>query len=312
MNEDFLSETIGDVSRTKAIEATKAGVGRPVLVILEGGDLKNRYKLDSREMVLGRDLGCQIILSEAKSSRRHAKLIYQNFDDADVEPKIVLKDLKSTNGTFVNGKQITEVELHDHDKIMIGSTLFGFFLRDETTLRADETLVQLASIDPLTGLNNRGVFNQKIRQEFSRARRYGRDLAVLMFDIDHFKSFNDTYGHQVGDRCLRELARLIGMNCRRSDLPARYGGEEFSIILPETSLEGALIRAHRLRKVIMTHTFSADDTHLGMTVSIGLSILEDSMQDPEDLIRAADKGLYYVKQAGRNQVCWHRGGVDRT
>lgn len=298
--------TVFDDSHSKAVDAAKAVIERPVLVILDGGDLKNRYPLSEQEITIGRDLSCRVVLADTKVSRRHATLKYRNFAESLSTPDVLITDLGSTNGTFVNGQRITERQLCERDKIMIGSTLFGFFFRDESTIKADETLIRLASFDALTGLHNRGVFNMEMKREFDRARRYGRELSLLLFDIDHFKKFNDSYGHQVGDQVLHELGTLVSLNCRSNDLAARYGGEEFALVLPETPLESALIKAERLRKMIMSHPFSAEQTRLSVTVSLGLATLEDSMANSEEFIKAADDALYRAKEAGRNQVCWHR------
>lgn len=297
--------TVVDESINRALEASKAGVQRPILIILDGGDMKSRFRIDDREIIVGRDVVCGITLADAKVSRQHSKFIYKNYDQADAHGEVVIKDMDSTNGTFVNGKKITEQLLCDRDKILIGSTLFGFFLRDESTLKADETLMRLASYDSLTGLRNRAIFIEEIRREFDRARRYGRPLSMVMFDIDHFKKFNDSYGHQVGDHVLKELGMLIGLSCRSNDLPARYGGEEFALILPETALENALIKAERLRKAIMIHAFDAEATRLSVTVSLGVSTMDEGIEDSDALIKAADMALYRAKEGGRNRVCWH-------
>lgn len=305
-------KTIFDDSQSKVIEASNAGRERPILALLEGEIFTNQYKIDEPECFMGRDLTCKVVLSDTKSSRRHARLTYRNFTDPASPPVIVLTDLGSTNGTFVNGARITEVELHDRDKILIGSTLFGYFIRDEKTLKADETLIRLASVDALTGLKNRGVFNVEIKREFDRARRYDRMVSLALFDIDHFKRFNDTYGHQAGDHVLRELGKLVMENIRSNDVAARYGGEEFAIILPETPAENAFIHAERLRKSIMNHSFSQEHTRPRVTVSIGLSGVEPTMESAADWIDGADRALYAAKSAGRNQVCWNRPPGDES
>ncbi len=300
-------KTIIDESQSRLIEATRRQAERPVLILLEGGDPKDRYRLAQREFTIGRDLGCDLVLSDSKASRTHARLHYENFDEAGDPPRVSLTDLESTNGTFVNGKKIDKVELRDRDKIMIGSTLFGFFLHDETTVRADESLIHLASFDALTGLRNRGVFDLDLVREFERARRYRRPLSLIMFDIDHFKLFNDDHGHPVGDRVLREIGALVNAGCRRNDLAARYGGEEFAVLLPETTLEHALVQGERLRRAVVGHSVSGcGQQPLSITVSVGLAELEPDMKEPRELVEAADRALYQAKQAGRNRVCWSR------
>ena len=306
-------QTIFDEGSADIVDAGQSSAERPVLIVLDGGDLKNRYHIDHAEMLIGRDVTADVNFSDSKASRRHAKLTYVNVGQPQEKPKVLIEDLGSTNGTIVNGTNISEpVELEDRDKILIGSILFGFFIRDETTMKADERLIKLASVDALTGLSNRGVFNLEIHREFDRARRYARDLTLVMLDIDHFKKFNDTYGHQAGDLVLKELGQIALTNSRSNDTATRYGGEEFAIILPETSLENAVIQAERLRVAVAEHKFQAGENILKVTVSVGLAMLDPSVTRAEELIEAADRALYKAKDSGRNQVCWQNvAPVDR-
>ncbi|MEN6625178.1 MAG: GGDEF domain-containing protein [Candidatus Sumerlaeia bacterium] len=288
-------------------ETTRAWAERPVLILLEGSGVNRRYRIDKPLMTMGRDLTNDIVLRDTRCSRRHAKLEYKNFLQTDGDTEIVLHDMESTNGTFVNGVRIASHPLHDRDKILVGSTLFGFFLRDEAELEADQQLFHLASNDALTGLRNRGVLNMELEKEFDRARRYGRSLSLVMFDIDHFKNFNDTYGHQMGDAVLQEIGRLVKANIRFNDLGARYGGEEFAIILPETAIDGALIQAERLRQSVANFIIPTEGTSINITISLGIAQLETGINSVEDLIRAADKALYQAKNEGRNCTCWSSG-----
>ncbi len=288
-------------------ETTKAWIERPVLILLEGTGVNRRYRIDKPIMTLGRDLTNDVVLRDTRSSRRHAKLEYKNFLQSTENQEIVLHDMESTNGTFVNGVRITSHPLHDRDKVLVGSTLFGFFLRDEAELEADQQLFHLASNDALTGLRNRGVLNMELEKEFDRARRYGRSLSLVMFDIDHFKRFNDTYGHQMGDTVLQEIGRLVKANIRFNDLGARYGGEEFAIILPETAIDGAVIQAERLRIAVQNNVLPSDGTTISITISLGIAQIEQGINAVEDLIRAADRALYQAKAEGRNCTCWYTG-----
>ncbi|MEE9172572.1 MAG: diguanylate cyclase [candidate division NC10 bacterium] len=158
---------------------------------------------------------------------------------------------------------------------------------------------RLANTDALTGLYNHRYFYHLLDTEVKRARRYGRTLSLIMLDIDHFKQFNDRFGHLAGDEALRSLARILRKNSRRVDTVARYGGEEFAIILPETDLAQAAVQAERLRSAAEEHQWS--EGHL--TVSLGAAVLTSEMSRAEDLVRDADRPLYKAKEAGRNQVC---------
>ncbi len=169
--------------------------------------------------------------------------------------------------------------------------------------QSNERLQELSSIDPLTHLYNRRYFMGALASEFERTVRYDPPLAFVMVDIDHFKTLNDTYGHQAGDDVLRGMGELIRQQVRASDIPARYGGEEFCVLLPETPVEGAREFAQRLRLAVEARGFPAQGQHLRCTVSIGVaSCPSPRVSDEEDLIRLADEALYEAKSAGRNRV----------
>ncbi|MBI5025398.1 MAG: diguanylate cyclase, partial [Nitrospirae bacterium] len=158
-----------------------------------------------------------------------------------------------------------------------------------------EEILKLAKTDGLTGLNNHRTFHEQLEVEIKRARRYGRTLSLLMIDIDYFKKFNDTYGHQAGDNALKGLADILLKNLRGMDSAARYGGEEFAVILFETPLEGALKTAERIRNETARHTFNLESKEVHLTVSVGVSTFPDDAMDREGLIKAADDALYMAK-----------------
>jgi diguanylate cyclase (GGDEF)-like protein len=165
---------------------------------------------------------------------------------------------------------------------------------------------RLATTDGLTGLNNHRHFQELLSREIERSARYKRPLALLLMDIDHFKSFNDTYGHPVGDLVLKEIAKCIKKSIRQNDLPARYGGEEFVVIIPETNEQGAGISAERIRSTIEQHTIVSLNRELKVTVSIGCSAFPENAPSQQELIDTADKALYAAKEGGRNRVILYR------
>jgi diguanylate cyclase (GGDEF)-like protein/PAS domain S-box-containing protein len=192
-----------------------------------------------------------------------------------------------------------------------GNAEFVIVMRDITERKALETkLAMLASTDGLTGLANRRAFDEALEKEWRRAQRSGAELSLLLLDLDRFKSFNDHYGHQVGDDCLRTVAAAIGKTLRRAgDLAARYGGEEIAIILPATDSAGAIEIGSAMRTAIEAlciphqHNIEGDQR---VTVSIGvataLSRVGGSVQMPAALLQAADIALYKAKQNGRNRL----------
>ena len=179
----------------------------------------------------------------------------------------------------------------------------------EKSLKAAVDEIHLLSItDPLTGIYNRGYINERLPQEIRRANRYGRDLSIILCDIDHFKKINDTYGHLSGDAVLKDFSRCIQTVIRRQiDWAGRYGGEEFLIVLPETGQTGAMVLAERLRAAVSVSVTRADGCDVSVTASFGVTgiLLSPDGQKtvtPELLLRQADILLYEAKAAGRNQV----------
>lgn len=163
-------------------------------------------------------------------------------------------------------------------------------------------LTRKATFDGLTGLVNYDQFQYMLDLEISNARRHQHDLALLFIDIDHFKQFNDTWGHQLGDLVLRDVAQLIKAACRNADVVARYGGEELSVILPSTSRNEAMTIAERIRQTIEQHKVDHQGEKLSVTVSMGLAMFDPSNHDKNELIRLADLALYRSKGAGRNRL----------
>ncbi|HEV3013326.1 MAG TPA: GGDEF domain-containing protein, partial [Actinomycetota bacterium] len=159
---------------------------------------------------------------------------------------------------------------------------------------------RLSVTDPLTGAWNYRYFERRFEQEIERSRRFGRVLALLMLDIDHFKSVNDRFGHQRGDEVLVEFRGRVTGSVRDIDTFARYGGEEFVLILPETNLEGGLAVAEKLR--VATHRAPFCKDGIRLTVSIGVACFPEHATSPEELLRAADEALYEAKLQGRDRV----------
>lgn len=166
---------------------------------------------------------------------------------------------------------------------------------------------QQARTDTLLGMDNRREFQRRLAEESERAHRHGRPLSLLMFDLDHFKQINDTYGHPAGDDVLRAFATRIRNELRPADRVARYGGEEFSVILPETTADGAHIMAERVRHALAdTSIRLPDGREIRLTVSAGISCYPGDAESPEELVARADQALYAAKETGRNRVVLYR------
>lgn len=171
-------------------------------------------------------------------------------------------------------------------------------VHQESLLEANARLAALASHDALTGLKNRRAFEERMVEELARIRRTGQPVTLLLLDIDHFKSFNDSFGHPRGDVVLRDVARLLSRAIRDTDVAARYGGEEFAIVLPNTGIDGAYEMGERLRLAIE----GAPWAERSITISVGAATAEHQGANLAELLEQADRALYRSKQGGRNCV----------
>ena len=162
-------------------------------------------------------------------------------------------------------------------------------------------LYRYAVTDEMTRLYNHRYFQLRLDEEIQRADRYGSKVSLIMLDVDHFKGFNDTYGHPEGDRALKAVSRILEKNVREIDICSRYGGEEFVIICPEKTGEGAMIPAERIREATAEFDFRIKGNRIPITVSIGVACYPEQAQNQNDLISKADCALYYSKNNGRNR-----------
>ncbi len=268
------------------------------LVVIEGMNLGSTYNLSEGAYLIGRSPEAHIHIDNYLISRFHAELRV-----IDLQPlRCVVRDLDSTNGTFVNDKPIKEHYLKDGDKIRVGDHVLKFVYQDEQDLQYHAKVHEMIRYDDLTGLLTKASFYKELSREISRAWRRGYSLAVLMMDIDYFKRVNDTYGHLVGSAVLQQIGAIIRHTFRELDISGRYGGEEFITFFPETSRVQAVTGAERLRKRIADHIFRYESTELQLTISIGISGLPDDGNSLEVLVKNADLALYKAKDLGRNRV----------
>ncbi|MEB3887070.1 diguanylate cyclase [Lyngbya sp. CCY1209] len=175
------------------------------------------------------------------------------------------------------------------------------YTRDELK-KALVELETLATTDSLTGISNRRHLLTLAEREFQRAQRYRNPFSILMLDIDHFKSINDTYGHATGDEALKLMADVTRNALRQVDIFGRFGGEEFVVFLPETPLPDAVTVADRIREAIASVSVAMDDAAIRMTVSIGVATYQTEEPNLDTLLMRADKALYEAKQRGRDRV----------
>lgn len=266
------------------------------LVVIHGLDLGRKYDLGTDATVVGRSSKADIQIDQESISRNHAKF-------TNARGRVSVKDLGSTNGTYVNDELVSgELTLRNGDLVKIGRTIFKFIAGGNIEAAYHDEIYKLTTVDGLTQIFNRRYFEETLEREIARCNRYSRALSLIIFDIDHFKAVNDTYGHLAGDYVLKHLASTVKTRIRREDVLCRYGGEEFAILLPEVDTKGAVVLAEKTRKLIEKHKFEFDKQTMPVTISLGVSSLSADIGDVADLIRATDAKLYEAKNGGRNRV----------
>lgn len=268
------------------------------LVVIYGLDLGRKYELAKTDIQLGRSSKADIQIDQESVSRNHAQI-------TNTTKGVWIRDLGSTNGTFVNDEQVPDAgrELRNGDLVKIGRTIFKYIAGGNIEAAYHDEIYRLTTMDGLTQIYNRRYFEESLDREVSRSRRYERILSLVMFDIDHFKQVNDKFGHLAGDYVLKQLASTVRTRIRREDVFARYGGEEFGILLPEVPLGGARQLADKVRKLVEKQRFEFDKQTIPVTVSLGVATLAPQHREPADLVRAADAKLYEAKANGRNRAC---------
>lgn len=256
-------------------------------------------KIERNSLSIGREAVNDLMLPDGSVSRQHAILERSATG-------YVIQDLGSTNGTYVNDQPITQVELDGGEIIRIGSFIFKFLSANCIEAQYHSTVYNAMTRDGLTGAFNKSYLIDSLQHEIARSLRCKRPLSVLLMDIDHFKSINDTYGHLVGDEILREFSNRLTQTKRPDDLLCRYGGEEFVLILGETELTQAVEIAERCREQIAVQPFASAEGNIPVTVSMGAAELlsTDEAITPTGLLKIADDRLYRAKQSGRNRVCF--------
>lgn len=266
------------------------------LKVLEGHQAGLILVLQGEELTLGRDPACDIVLDEIGVSRFHCSLRRgrQTWE---------VSDLNSTNGTFVNDKQVSRVDLYEEDVLTLGpECTLRFDRQPAEEVELAQRLFEGARLDGLTRVFNRVTFFERLAQEISYSQRQQSTFGLVLFDVDHFKRINDSYGHPGGDEVLRQIASRARSMLRLEDTLGRYGGEEFAILLRNSELPACLRVAERLRAEVADRPFELEG-HGPVTVTISLGVAVWCPELTQDgLVARADEHLYAAKQAGRNQV----------
>lgn len=285
---------------------------RALLTLLTGPLQGTIIQLDARnDLTLGRSKQAGVLIPDPGLSRIHARVFRRQ---TPVRMEFYIEDCGSTNGTFVAGQRISApTALGDGTRVGLGRrTVLRFSLQDALEEQALIRVHESALRDRLTGAYNRGAFDDRLNSEFSTSRVRGAPLALLLFDIDHFKGLNDNYGHQAGDAVLREVVQAVQRALRAEDVLARYGGEEFAVILKNVSSRSVHVMAERVRVAVEELEIDWQGASIRTTVSVGGAYLarSNAVEEPAAMIAAADQALYEAKHQGRNRVVLVTRGTE--
>ncbi|HEV8629119.1 MAG TPA: GGDEF domain-containing protein [Thermoanaerobaculia bacterium] len=272
----------------------------------ENRTLGTRFRLRPGSVIeIGRSPTSEISFPEVLSiSRAHARLEHQGS-------LVVIEDLGSTNGTYVNDRLISKSQqLRSGDRFQVGAVHFKFLHERDVENAYHLAIYDLVARDGLTEIFNRRKYDEEAEREVARSSRYSRPLVLVMFDIDHFKAVNDTYGHLCGDFVLKQVAERVRTALRAEQVFARVGGEEFVVLCPETGAENGRRLADKLRDRIAAEPVEYAGFQVPVTCSFGVAELSPDMRDHVAFFEAADRALYEAKQGGRNMVCLFAPAAD--
>jgi two-component system, cell cycle response regulator len=272
----------------------------PCLVVLVGQNVGETHRLARGESVVGRSAANAVHLVDDAISRKHVRIIRH-------EKEVLLEDLDSANGTFVNGEPVSRCALKDGDKVRLGhTTVLKFTYQDKLDEAFQRHMYDAALRDGLTKIFNKKYIDDRLIAEAAYAQRHNGDLSLVLIDVDHFKKVNDTFGHPAGDYVLARLAELVSSALRAEDVFGRYGGEEFLVICRGISLGNAGVVGERLRMIIQSSEFEFAKKAIPLTISVGVaSRVSEKVETASQLFVAADGALYEAKGAGRNRVVLH-------
>ncbi len=274
-----------------------AGPDRHVIIRMDASNVGKVLTLDSGEYRLGRHPSCQVVLQDDGVSRRHARIVKAGT-------AYVLEDTGSANGTFIAGKRIEKQQLADGDVFQLGpNVMFRYTYTDASQERMLQQLYDASVKDALTGAYNREHFEERLKVEVAYANRHSTIVSLVMFDLDHFKQVNDTYGHQAGDAVLVAVSKIVAHGLRTEDVFARYGGEEFAVVLRGIDLKGSAAVGERMRERLAGNPVPFEQHRIPVTMSVGCAALTCCPEvSTTTLIAIADRRLYAAKRGGRNRV----------
>jgi diguanylate cyclase (GGDEF)-like protein len=300
-NDDGKDGADGDSTIIKALPISSnlfEGTKRPYLMVIAGAQVGELHKVLKPRTTIGRAQDADIRIVDDGISRHHVEIRLEG-------DRVLIRDLGSTNGTFRNGTRVESVtEVADGDKVSVGSTtILKFTFKDGIDEAYESQLYRSATQDGLTHALKKEFFLERLEGEVAFAVRHSAPVALILWDLDRFKSVNDRYGHPAGDLVLSASARAVAATIRREDVFGRYGGEEFALTCRGTAQDVASRMAERFRRAIEETLVDIGDRSLQVTASFGVATCpSDGIASPSQLIAAADAAMYRAKAAGRNRV----------
>ncbi|HEV2852210.1 MAG TPA: GGDEF domain-containing protein [Thermoanaerobaculia bacterium] len=303
LHESGMTQTFESANRERTSGPMQVESEADVILIAhpENQRLGSRFRLSPGTTIeIGRSAAVGVSLPEVMSiSRKHARLRY-------IGPVVTIEDLGSTNGTYVNGQPIHgRTVLRSGDRFQTAAVHFKFLHEQDVESAYHLAIYELVAKDGLTEIFNKRKLEEELQREFARAVRHQRPLSLIIFDLDEFKTINDTYGHLCGDFILKQVASLARDLVRPEQVLARVGGDEFVILAPETGVEGAQSLAAKLRDRVVGYEHRYGDIKITVSCSFGVAELARNMTAPQDLYQAADEALLLSKRGGRNRVAVH-------
>lgn len=293
---DYGATTHVDSYEIQTSRAYEDGGLQSVLTVIAGVQAGQTVPFNGVSLTGGRDPDCELALIGRGISRTHFL----------IEPRpgnaLVINDLGSTNGIYVNGEKVQQHTLADGDQIHVGpETVLKYTVENVTDVQLRVHQYEQSIRDDLTGIYNRRYFMSTLKHELAFGQRHDDYVSVILFDVDNFKMVNDEHGHPAGDSVIKSIADTLTDQLRTEDILARYGGEEFAVILRGQNEQGAFRTSERLRKFIANQTFPVGDSELSLTISLGTSTLRpNGPNTTEEMLAEADRNLYEAKKRGKN------------
>ncbi len=302
VNSEMIDTGQIDITPTarKIIQSAEGGK-KACLLVLRGQDVGRVTVIGDESTIIGRDSECAMVMQEEGISRQHASV---RMGEAG---KIVITDLGSTNGTYLEGRKITEATIKPGDKVFLGRrTVLKMMMQDELDMLYQREMYDSSIRDALTGVHNRKYLDDRIGKDLSYARRHRIPFSFIMFDLDNFKKINDAHGHPSGDLVLVEISNTVMGIIRTEDVLCRYGGEEFAVMTSSVDETGGQTLGERICRGVSTTNVLAQDgsgKSIHVTVSVGVATVQPkAIISSEAVIAEADTNLYQAKKNGRNQV----------